>query len=186
MKMRLRFGWIPLCLLFAVAPGVSPDVRAADVATFKVGDFTFTRPDKWEQVPPATAMRAAQFKVTDSDGKTSAEVAFFQFGPGAAGGVQANVDRWLGQFNEPRDQINAKVEEVTIGKTKVTYVSGQGTYRSGMPGGPTTPMPDYGLLGAMIGNDGDNIIFIKMTGPKGLVKSATEDFKKMVESGLKQ
>lgn len=185
MKTRLRLDWVPLCLLLAMAPGANPCVRAADVATFKVGDITFTRPDKWEAVPPATSMRAAQFKVTDADGKTSAEVAFFQFGPGGAGGVKANEERWLGQFDAPRDQINAKVEEVTIGKTKVTYVSAEGTYRSGMPGGPTTPMPDYGLMGAMIGSDGENIIFIKMTGPMGLVKSATPDFKKMVESGLK-
>jgi hypothetical protein len=185
MKTKLRLGWLPLCLLLAVAPGANLNVRAEDAATFKVGDFTFTRPEKWESAPPATSMRAAQFKVSDADGKTSAEVAFFQFGPGGAGGVQANVDRWLGQFNEPRDKINAKVEEVTIGKTKVTYVSAEGTFRSGMPGGPTTPMSDYGLMGAMVGSDGENVIFIKMTGPKGLVKSATADFKKMVESGLK-
>jgi hypothetical protein len=181
----MRLGWVSLCLLLALAPGANLSVRADDAATFKVGDITFTRPEKWESMPPASPMRAAQFKVTDADGKTSAEVAFFQFGPNGAGGVKANVDRWLGQFDAPRDQINAKVEEVTIGKTKVTYVSAEGTFRSGMPGGPTTPMPDYGLMGAMVGNDGDNIIFIKMTGPKDLVKSATADFKKMVESGLK-
>ncbi len=185
MKTKLISSWVPLCLLLALALGAGQNVRAENAATFKVGSFTFTRPDKWESVPPASPMRAAQFKVTDVDGKTSAEVAFFQFGPGGAGGVQANVDRWLGQFNEPKDKINAKVEEVTIGKTKVTYVSAEGTFRSGMPGGPTTPLPDYGLMGAMVGGDGDNVIFIKMTGPKGLVKPATADFKKMVESGLK-
>lgn len=185
MNTNLRAVRFPLCLLFIAALSANLCARADDAATFKVGDISFTRPDKWETVPVASPMRAAQLKVTDADGKTSADVAFFQFGPGGAGGTQANVDRWLRQFAEPHDQLKSKVEEVTVGKTKVTYVSAQGTYESGMPGGPTTPMPDYALLGAMVGNDGDNIIFIKMTGPKGLVTSATGEFKKMVESGLK-
>ena len=184
MKTNLKAVRFPLCLLILAVLCANVCVHAAD-ATVKVGDITFTLPDKWESVPVASAMRAAQLKVTDADGKTSADVAFFQFGPGGAGGNQANVDRWLGQFQEPRDQIKSKVEDVTVGKTKVTYVSAEGTYKSGMPGGPTSAMPDYALMGAMVGNEGDNIIFIKMTGPKDLVKSATSDFKKMVESGLK-
>jgi hypothetical protein len=185
MKTLSKFPRILLQLVLATALAMTLSLRAADAPTFKIGDFTFTRPDKWETAPVATPMRAAQFKVSSTDGKSSAEVAFFQFGPGGAGGVKANVDRWLNQFVEPRDQIKSKVEEVMIGKTKVTYVQAEGTFSSGMPGGPMTPMADYGLMGAILGNEGDNLIFIKMTGPKGLVQSATADFKKMVESGLK-
>jgi hypothetical protein len=185
MKTNFKAARFSIFLLCIAAFGASVCARAEDAAAFKVGEITFTRPDKWESVPVASPMRAAQLKVTDTDGKTSADVAFFQFGRGGAGGTQANVDRWLGQFVEPRDQIKSKVEDVTVGRTKVTYVSAEGTYKSGMPGGPTSAMPDYALMGAMVGNEGDNIIFIKMTGPKGLVKSATADFKKMVESGLK-
>ncbi len=185
MKTIFKAPRFALWLVFIAASTVSLCVRAGDAATFKVGDTTFTRPDKWESVAVTSQMRAAQLKVTDADGKTSADVVFFQFGPGGAGGNQANVDRWLGQFVEPREQINPKVENVTVGKTKVTYVQAEGTYKSGMPGGPTSAMPDYGLLGAMIGNEGDNIIFVKMTGPKALVKSSVADFKKMVESGVK-
>lgn len=184
MKTNFTITRFQILLLCIAAFSVDFCARAGDAATFKVGDITFTRPDKWESVP-ASGMRAAQLEVTDADGKTSADVVFFQFGPGGAGGTKANVDRWLGQFVEPRDQIKSKVEDVTVGKTKVTYVSAEGTYKSGMPGGPTSAMPDYALMGAMVGNEGDNVIFIKMTGPKGLVKSATADFKKMVESGLK-
>jgi hypothetical protein len=184
MKTIWKAPRLALWLVLILASTAALCARADDAATFKVGDITFTRPDKWESVAVTSSMRAAQLKVTDADGKTSADVVFFQFGPSGAGGIQANVDRWLGQFVEPKDQINSKVENVTVGKTKVTYVQADGTYKSGMPGGPTSPMPDYGLMGAMVGNEGDNIIFIKMTGPKGLVKSSTADFKKMVESGL--
>jgi hypothetical protein len=53
-----------------------------------------------------------------------------------------------------------------------------------MPGGPMIPMDDYGLMGAIIEADGGSV-FVKMTGPKALVKSSTADFKKMVEGALK-
>ena len=160
-------------------------LRAADApATFKVSEFTFTRPGNWEWVESASPMRKAELKVVDEKTKTKAEVVFYHFGQGPAGGTQANVDRWFGQFVEPRDKINAKTEESTVGKHKVTYVSAEGTYKSGMPGGPQTPMPNYALLGAII-EASEGSVFVKMTGPKELSKSVTPDFKKMVESALK-
>src|ERR1700722_20133979 len=109
-------------LVWLVMPG---NLRAEVPATFKVGDFTFTRPAKWEWVEVSSPMRKAQLKVPDARSDAGAEVVFFQF-PGGAGSTQANVDRWLGQFEEPRDKINAKIEETTIGKNKVTYVQAEG------------------------------------------------------------
>jgi hypothetical protein len=169
-----------LCALVSTVCAAS--VRADAPATFKVGDFTFTRPATWEWVEVTSAMRKAQLRVTDTDSKASAEAIFYYFGPGDGGGTKANVDRWLGQFQEPREKVNAKVEEVTVGRTKITYVQAEGTYSSGMPGGPTTPMADYALLGAILESD-QGSVFVRMTGPKGLVKSSVADFKKMIESG---
>ena len=157
--------------------------RAEAPATFKVSEFTFTRPTSWEWVETTSAMRKAQLKVPDPKGKAG-EVIFFHFGKGDGGGTKANVERWLGQFKEPRNQIQAKTEEATIGKHKVTYVQAQGTYLSGMPGGAQTPMADYALSGAIIEADEGNV-FIRMTGPKDLVTSATSEFKKMIEGALK-
>ena len=144
----------------------------------------FTRPAGWEWVEVTSSMRKAQLKVADTKTKTSAEVIFFHFGPGPAGGTKANVDRWLGQFQEPRDKINAKTEDVTVGKHKVTYVQAEGTYKSGMPGGPQTPMPDYALIGAII-EASEGSVFVRLTGPKTLAQASLADFKKMVEGALK-
>src|SRR3989441_9591655 len=128
-----------------------PDHAAEAPGTFKVGEFTFTRPEGWEWVETTSSMRKAQLKVPGPDGKQSAEVVFFYFGPGNGGGTQANVERWLGQFQEPKEKINSKVEEATVNKRKVTYVQAEGTYLSGMPGGPRTPQLNSMLLGAKIG-----------------------------------
>ena len=174
-------------LLFAFAVWTLPPafVQAADTpATFKVSEFTFTRPASWEWVPVRSEMRKAQLKFVDATTKGEAEVVFFHFGPGSAGGTQANIDRWFRQFEEPKEKIGGKSEEVTIGKHKITYVHAEGTYKSGMPGGPQTSMPNYALVGAII-EAGEGDVFVKMTGPKALAKSATADFRKMVESALK-
>jgi hypothetical protein len=179
--MKISFRLVVIACLFAA----SHCLRAADAPpTFKVSEFTFSRPANWAWVESASPMRKAELKVVDEKTKGKAEVVFYHFGPGGAGGTQANVDRWLGQFAEPRDKINAKTEDVTAGKHKVTYVSAEGTYKSGMPGGPQTPMPNYALLGAII-EASEGSVFVKMTGPKELIKSATADFKKMVEGALK-
>jgi len=183
--MKLNATFLPRFFWLAVFIISTSGLRAEDHATFPVGEFTFTRPANWEWVDSTSKMRKAQLKVTDEASKASADVAFYHFGAGGAGTVQANVDRWLGQFAEPKDQINAKVEQTTVGKIKLTYVQAEGTYNSGMPGGPTTPMPGYALIGAILESEEGNV-FVRMTGPKDFVKSKVEEFKKMIESGAKK
>ena len=175
--MKTRSFCLAIGLLWAVGSWAAE-------ASFKVSEFSFTPPTGWESVPVASQMRKAQLKVVDSKTKEAADVIFFHFGQGDGGGTKANVERWLSQFQEPRDKINAKSEEVTVGKHKVTYVQAEGTYMSGMPGAASTPMADYGLLGAIIESDQGNV-FIRMTGPKKLVKASQKDFKKMVEGAVK-
>lgn len=177
MKPRFTFAGLLFASLLCTFAADAP-------ATFKVSEFTFKRPAKWESVETTSSMRKAQFKVNDADKKTSAEVVFFHFGPGDGGGVQANVDRWFAQFQEPREKTGAKSEPTKVGSHKVTFVRAEGTYMSGMPGGPRTPQPNSALRGAIIESE-QGAVFVKMTGPSALVKSAEDEFKKMIESALK-
>ena len=54
---------------------------------------------------------------------------------------------------------------------------------SGMPGGPKTPQPGTMLQGGIVETPDANV-FIRLTGPVGLVKAAQDDFRKMAESAL--
>ncbi len=65
--------WFTLTTFLAAAfPG-----RAAEApGTFKVGEFTFTRPAGWEWVEVTSSMRKAQLQVPGPDRKESAEVVF--------------------------------------------------------------------------------------------------------------
>ena len=128
-------------------------------------------------------MRKAQYEVTE--GKESAEVVFFHFGPGGAGGKQANIDRWLGQFKEPKDQIKPKIEEINAEGRQCTLVQAEGTYLSGPPGGEKTAVPGSMLMAAILEGGEQGPVFVKMTGPKGVVEKSRAEFRKMIESALK-
>src|SRR5688572_13238010 len=125
----MRIPFLITCLATVVCSGSAAEAPQ----TFKVGEFSFAPPAGWEGVKVTSPMRKAQLKVTGKDGK-SADVIFFYFGESGGGGTKANVDRWLGQFEEPREKINAKVEENKVNNRTVTYVQAEGTYKSGTPG----------------------------------------------------
>lgn len=169
--MKLRFLVSTVFMLLAAI------AFAEDPADFEVGSFKFTRPAGWQWVQVTSPMRKAQLNVPGKDGGKPAEATFFVFGSGA-GGVQANVQRWLGQFQGKPDA--AKTETKELSGTKVTFVSTEGTFSSGMPGGPTTPMPDYALRGAILDAGGEELVFVKMTGPAALVKDAEKPFTGMI------
>ena len=169
------------CLAIA-ALACATNLSTVAAEDFAVAGVTFTKPEKWKKVRPASSMRAAQLEV--HEGSAKANVVFFYFGPGGAGGVNANVDRWLKQFQEPKEKINPKVETKQINKTKVTFVEAEGTFMDGPPFGAKTPMPGYGLLGVIVEGP-QGMIFIKATGPKKILANADRDARKMVEDALK-
>lgn len=178
----MRYVTLSLCLLGVLILGAAP-LTAADAPPFNVGEFTFNRPANWEWVQVNSSMRKAQFKIQDAAKRETAEVVFFYFGEGGGGSTQANVDRWLGQFAEPKEKLNSRIEAVNVGGHKVTYVQAEGTYQSGMPGGQKTPQPNSMLFGGIIESDHGNI-FIRLTGPAALAKASQKEFRKMVEDAL--
>lgn len=149
----------------------------ASAAEFKVAGMTFDAPKEFVSVKPSSFMRKAQLKVGVDAGE--GEIVFFHFGAGAAGGVQANVDRWFGQFIEPKEEIKAKTEKGKAGEIAVTFVTAEGTFKSGPPRGPVVEKKGYALLGAIVeGKQG--AIFVKFTGPKATVTAQSAAFKKMI------
>jgi hypothetical protein len=148
--------------------------------TVKVEAFTFTVPEGWRSVTPSSAMRKAQLEV--ARGTEKAEVTFFHFGADQGGSAADNVARWYAQF--PGSEKNRITENVQVGPVKITFAMTDGTFSSGMPGGPTTPMENYALCGAILESTSGNV-FVKMTGPNAVVKASTEAFKKMITEAAK-
>jgi hypothetical protein len=112
-------------------------------------------------------MRAATYVVSPD-----AECVVYFFGPGQGGTIQANIDRWKGQF-KPSD---GKVTKLTVHGLPVTRIDISGEY-SGM-GGPMAQGPakaGYRLLGAIVEGSAGNL-FIKFTGPVKTVAANQQKF----------
>jgi len=106
------------------------------------------------------------------------------FGLGQGGSVQANIDRWEGQFKTPDGKpAPAKVTKITIHGLPVTTIDVSGEY-SGMAG-PTATAPvrvsGYRLLGAIVESPGGNV-FIKFTGPAKTMAARQQEFQRLVQS----
>jgi hypothetical protein len=173
--MRTIFAAAVLFGLVAIA--CAAEARAE---TIKVEAFTFTVPEGWKSVTPSSPMRKAQLEI--ARGPEKAEVTFFHFGADQGGTAEDNVARWYAQF--PGSEKNRITEHVQIGSVKVTFAVTEGTFSSGMPGGPTTPMEGYALCGAILESAAGNV-FVKMTGSNAVVKASTEAFKKMILDAAK-
>jgi hypothetical protein len=173
----LRVG-ILLCLSAFIA-------QAEDKpATFTAGDFKFTAPAGWNSVTPSSPMRKAELRVPGPEGTGAAGeavITVFHFGPGQGGTVQQNIDRWFGQFDGDNDGKGAASAKETIGTVPVTFARARGTFQSGMPGQPATPLEGQALLGAILESpDGD--VYVKMTGPAPTVEKAEPAFVQMIRS----
>ena len=154
---------------------------AQDQSKFDVGGFTFERPESWQWVPVNSPMRKAQLKIPGKDGGPAADITFFHFGPGQGGDVKSNADRWLRQF-ESKEGV-AKIDQQVIDGSKVTIVTTEGTFNSGMPGGPTTALENHALLGAIL-ESGQGDVFVKMTGPIALVKENQPQFMDFLKKAI--
>jgi len=177
MRNWVRAFWLTM----ALAATTLPTAWAAEPATFEVGAFSFNRPEGWTWIVPSSPMRKAELRPPGSPDTEPTEVTFFHFGPGQGGTPEANIQRWLGQFQEPLEQLDAKTAEITVGASKVILLSAGGTFLSGMPGGPTTPKTDYAVRGAiLISPQGD--VYVKMTGPRRDVEAAADAFDLMIRS----
>lgn len=146
----------------------------------KIEAFTFAVPEGWRSVTPSSPMRKAQLEI--ARGPEKAEVTFFHFGAVQGGSVADNIARWFAQF--PGSEKNRVTENAQVGAVKITFALTEGTFSSGMPGGPTTPMSGYALCSAILETSAGNV-FVKMTGPEAVVKGSTEAFKKMVSDAAK-
>jgi hypothetical protein len=141
----------------------------------------WTAPAGWK-AEAQRPMRLATYTVAPRG-----ECAIYFFGAGQGGSVDANVDRWVGQFLQADGKPSksaAKIAKRTIHGWPVTTVDVSGAY-TGM-GGPIAPsgapaMPDYRMLAAIVeGPQGS--VFFKFTGPAKTIAANQTAFDKIVAS----
>src|SRR5215510_6692441 len=160
---------------------VLPSAGLADSAA----GIKWTPPSSWKQ-DAARPMRVATYSISAAKSDPEpAECAVFYFGAGQGGSVDANVQRWVAQFEtadgKPLAKPTAKKE--TINKLSVTRLDLEGTYLASA--GPMAPAavkkPGYKLIGAIV-EAPEGPVFFKLTGPAKTVAAAKADFEKLLSS----
>jgi hypothetical protein len=138
--------------------------------------LVWTAPARWQSVPNASTMRLATYRVPRAPGDTEdAELSIMQ----AGGSVDANVQRWVGQF-DAAGQKTAKTSKRKVGALEVTIVEVQGTYSGAMGKEPSSGV-GWALLGAIVSTP-DMPHFFKLTGPAKTVLAARSELDAMIGS----
>jgi hypothetical protein len=165
-------------------PAMKPaSAHASAVAT---GPLKFTAPSDWESEQPSSSMRQAQYRLPRVEGDPEdAEVVVFYF-QGGGGGVQANIDRWIGQFSKPDGSPatdTAKTTKREAHGIPLTVVDVSGTYAAGM--GPmmqeTKSKPNFRMLAA-VAEAPSGPWFFKFTGPARTVAKWEASFQTFLDS----
>ncbi|MBS1261416.1 MAG: hypothetical protein MAG453_00737 [Calditrichaeota bacterium] len=154
---------------------------------FTLGPLSGTLPESWTSQPPSSSMRLAQFHLAPAEGAADeAEVNVFYFGPDA-GGIEANIKRWIGQFTgadgEPLTDADVTREEIEVNGMPVTIVQFTGTQKpSQMPGAPATQELKNWMNVSAIVNTPQGPWFFKGTGPEATMNAHANAFRKLINS----
>lgn len=176
MFMRISVACAALAVLISAVPA------AADT----VSGISWDPPKGWD-AQPQRPMRAASYTVPAAAGDSEGgECIVYYFGPGQGGGVEANVQRWIGQFEAPdggsADKLATRSQK-TVNGIEVTLLDLSGTYLfKPFPMAPqATKKPGYRMLAA-IAQGKDAPVFFKLTAPAKTAAAAESAFLAMVDS----
>ena len=156
------------------------------VASSFAAGLTYSAPPAWKPVATSSSMRVAQFALPHAqDDANDAELVIYYFG-GSGGSVDANIQRWIGQMQQPdgrQSSAVAKQSKRTINGLAVTLVDVSGTYVAEMSPGAQERhnSPNFRLRAAVI-ETANGPYFVKLTGPARTVAAHEKSFEQFLES----
>ena len=124
--------------------------------------ITWTAPEGWVSTPSTSTMRLATYR---APGGVDVSVSR------AGGAVEANIQRWVAQFDDVGREARS---EKTVRGLHLVTVDMAGTYVGGgtaMGGNAWRPSAARGLVGGIVESTGP-AYFFKMTGPAAAVRAA--------------
>ena len=148
------------------------------------GNLMFEATGEWKIVKPASRMLEKEIQVPKTGEDTDDGRLTIM---GAGGSIEANVQRWEGQFGQADGSATeAKTEEITVEEMKVTMVDVAGSFTKTMggpfSGGKKVTHPDYRMLAAIVETAKNGNYFVKLVGPAATIETNKEAFEKMIKS----
>ena len=129
----------------------------------------YDAPDDWIERPSGSPMRVTEFLLPRVPGDAEdAELVVFYFG-GSGGSIEANLQRWIGQMEQPDGRSSFEVASTTgfhANGLAVTVLDLPGTYVAAVSPGSTTRLnrPNFRLMAAVVETP-VGPYFFKLTGP---------------------
>ena len=152
-------------------------------------DLVWDDPPGWRREPPSSGLRRAQYKVNRVGADTQdAEMTVITFGAGQGGGIEANVQRWLGQIEQPDGRQTSDLAQrrsLTAHGMTVTIVEAPGRIRMSNPMSPPGTVPtvfERGRLLAAIVEAPSGMWFFKLMGGDQTVQSVRGAFDNLLRS----
>jgi hypothetical protein len=160
---------------------------AAPARAGSAGDLRFQAPAQWKSEPPSSSMRVAQYLLPRAEGDAEdAALVVYYFGQGQGGSVEANLDRWVNQMQQPDGRPSkerAKTETMTVNGLNVTLLDVTGTYLgSDMGGGGPQQSKSSSRMRAAVIETPKGAYFIKLVGPEKTVSRWDQEFMAFVKS----
>jgi hypothetical protein len=163
-----------------------PAHGGAGTAPAPAAGLKYSAPAEWIAETPSSSMRQAQYRLPRAEGDPEdAELVVFFF-KGDGGSVDANIQRWIGQFVKADGSPAADVATTTRRESHgipITIVDVSGTYlaASGPSLAEVKNKPGYRMLAAVAEAAGGPWFF-KLTGPANTVARWQASFTSFLDS----
>ena len=159
------------------------EVEETETFTVSRERIELSYPVSWKKTEPAS--RIVEFEIAvpmaegdEKDGRLTIM--------GAGGSIEANIDRWKGQFSQEDGSSTSdhtKVDEIEVDGVKVHMVDITGTFRDQRgPVAPAVQREGYRMLAAIVETDVAGNYFLKLYGPAKTIAENEERFKDFVNS----
>jgi hypothetical protein len=158
----------------------------AIAATVHAAGLAFAAPPGWRKVATTSSMRVADFALPHVEGDSEdAELVLYYFG-GGGGSVEANMQRWVGQMQQPDGRDSgalAKREARKVNGLDVTLLDLTGTYVAEMAPGASerNNKPKFRMRAAVIETP-QGPYYIKLVGPERTIAKWSSSFDRFLGS----
>lgn len=159
-----------LLMLFISYSAMSVTNLAQGVTKQGQGALEFKAHPDWVLEKPTSTMRVAQYKLPRAEGDSEdGSLVLYFFGSNQGGSVQANLDRWISQMEQPdgaTSAAKARTEQLEMNHLKITTIDLSGTYTAETaPGsGVYFNKPGFRLRAAVIETP-RGAYYVKLVGP---------------------
>jgi hypothetical protein len=163
----------PFVLAVALVAPVSLTAQAKELTLL---DYHVTPPAAWAPRAPSSTSRLAEFTLpATADG--AGEIVVYFFGPQQQPNVDANLERWKGQFSHPDGSpVTAKVTRDSTGAFSLVFAEYEGSYRRGIGAGSADSVRAGQRLVAAIVPTPKGTMYIQMFGSAARVASERDAF----------